>query len=248
MVKSGDNSLQWNERSAIHYRMNQLQDELKAVRDEYERLFDRLRDLDKADAQQYLHTQSMNFDSHSETKSKPSRNESNTKEDTPSKKIPTFMNTNVINEVLAGLQRGDIKKKEKSLTSTEKIINHQNTEKKKKYSKEEAQKRKEFILSLLKSNDMRAKDISNALIENGFKVNNISYMLNELRKEIPQIQRIDRGIYTWNEENSSSNNESNREIEAQPTNFNKLELPIKDDIINNNDNPNDNNESDDKRE
>lgn len=41
----------WNERTAIHHRMNQLQGEMNAVRDEYERLFDRLRDLDRIDAQ-----------------------------------------------------------------------------------------------------------------------------------------------------------------------------------------------------
>lgn len=224
MDNNGNHSSHWNERSAIHYRMNQLQGELKAVRDEYERLFDRLRDLDRIEMQQHQHQfnpfmQPAPPSLHSETEIQPLQDVPDEKtgtkselrqtvekdiENTTKNKAKNIMNSNVINEVLAGLQRGKPKeKKSKDNSSSSKGQRYSQSVKTSNKSawskKEEIKARKELIIQTLKEGDMRAKDISKLLEENGFKINNITIILNELAKVNPEIQRIDRGIYGWKE-------------------------------------------------
>ncbi|WCK57584.1 hypothetical protein PP175_26325 (plasmid) [Aneurinibacillus sp. Ricciae_BoGa-3] len=43
---------EWNERKAIHFRMTKLDEEMQAIREEYKRLFQRLRELDHLNLEQ----------------------------------------------------------------------------------------------------------------------------------------------------------------------------------------------------
>lgn len=161
MGNNANGSSLWNERSAIHYRMGQLQDEMNDIRDEYKQLFDRLRDLDGFDRQ----LRQQQYASSSSTESS-----------TPKKEKESIL-------------------KKKSFSSNVKPSNKSTWTK-----KEEIKARKELVVQLLKEDNMRAKDISKALGEKGFKVNNLTTLMSELGKEYPEIQRIERGVYGWVEE------------------------------------------------
>ena len=253
MDNNGNYSQHWNERSAIHYRMNQLQGEMRAVRDEYERLFDRLRDLDRIESQQ---KQQSYFNSYTQTSSPPLHSESESKplnvqeefiekqeddvkiekkpeevqeikeliEELPKKSRDSFMNPDVINEVLEGLKKSKESTKDKDNKQTSKKENTSKTTKNKKSTKkentkntntmtkrEEIKARKELVIRTLQENDrMRARDISSLLEGKGLKVNNITSFLTELAKEVAELQRVDRGVYAWIEPVPS---DPNQEIE-----------------------------------
>jgi hypothetical protein len=220
---------QWNERTAIQYRMNQLQGEMQSIRDEYERMLDRLRDLDRIEAQQKASQQQQGFFmtppvpvSHQAVQEEPLHTQPPTTTQAFDETASTTIN-DVINETPTAEV---VETQEKKSPKTEKAVapkKNKQTSSKGKNKKplkrsEEVQLKKDLIVSALKRNlRMNNNQLRSLMEENGLNINNITAFMSDVSKQHQEIIRIGRGVYDWRELSETQGQNADLSMENENT-------------------------------
>ncbi|MBS4175623.1 hypothetical protein [Bacillus sp. FJAT-49736] len=195
---------EWNERKAIHLRMLQLQEESKAIRTEYEKLFNRLRELD-----------SLNMEADNSHEEIYEQKVELGLEPTNAEGADIFSKIDEIRRSIRG-QYYDVSTEEKEITRKSEeeaaiVMERRPRSRSKKITaaellsvppiKKNPQYKDYLILSNLKNKKkMRTAEVKRLLTENEIDVKNTTVILKILMDRYPEVTKVGHGIYEWIEQ------------------------------------------------
>ncbi|MBB2480009.1 hypothetical protein H5P36_07385 [Bacillus sp. APMAM] len=202
----------WNERKAIQLRMLQLQEDSQAIRAEYERLFNRLRELDSQEktVSNFQENEKMN-NIFSKDKEPQLELKMNKNDDDIFSRIEEIKRSISGQGSLSNIngQKQDASMVQEEVAATE--INFSSKVLKKRVtaaeilnkppSKEKSIYKDYLILSHLKlKRKLRNSEIKELLSEHSLNVKNTTVLLKNLMDKYSEITKAGHGIYQWREQ------------------------------------------------
>lgn len=202
----------WNERKAIQLRMLQLQEDSQAIRAEYERLFNRLRELDSQEktVSNFQENEKMN-NIFSKDKEPQLELKMNKNDDDIFSRIEEIkrsisgqgslsningqkQDASMVQEEVAATKINFSSKVLKKRVTAAEILN-------KPPSKEKSNYKDYLILSHLKlKRKLRSSEIKELLSEHSLNVKNTTVLLKNLMDKYSEITKAGHGIYQWREQ------------------------------------------------